>query len=308
MQRVLTSVTLLGLLVATAAAFAITEHLKMEKSPIYATKISSLFSPVCGRECPTRKATVQLKLRHTDRVTVTIVDADDDKVATIAPGVLVRAHSPQHFYWHGQTDAGGRAPDGVYKPWVALPHHKYRFINKIVLDTKPPRVLSAHALKPVLFAGPGRSVAIRYKLDGKAHALVYLGRRLIVKGRKSAPQFKIKWSGTLEHRPLPAGTYVLSIGAQDLAGNRTPAAGRRQVTVLLRYIEVTPGLVRVRSGRQFKVHVETASRRYTWRLGQRHGTRRGKTLRVRAPSTPGTYRLVATENGHATTAIVRVRR
>ena len=55
------------------------------------------------------------------------------------------------------------------------------------------------------------------------------------------------------------------------------------------------------------MHVETASKRYAWRLGHRHGERRGKRLRLRAPTTPGTYRLVVTENGHAATAVVRVR-
>jgi hypothetical protein len=55
------------------------------------------------------------------------------------------------------------------------------------------------------------------------------------------------------------------------------------------------------------VHVETAAKRYTWRLGHRHGTHRRRILHVRAPSTPGTYRLVVSENGHAATAVVRVR-
>jgi hypothetical protein len=307
LQRVLTTVTLLGLLVATSAAFAITEHLKLEKSPISVTGISGLFSPVCGRDCPTRNAKVGIRLRHTGRVTVTIVDADGHKVATIAPNVLVRGHSPQHFLWDGRTDAGGRAPDGVYYPWVHLPHQTFGLINKVVLDTKPPKVLSATALKPVLLAGPGRSVAIRYRFNEKAHALVYLGRRPSIKGRASGLQDKIKWSGKQNHRLLPAGTYLLSIGAQDLAGNVTPAAETKQVTVVLRYIEVTPGRVSVGSGRRFKVHVQTAARRYSWRLGQRHGARRGKALRLRAPSTPGTYRLVVTENGHAATAVVRVR-
>jgi hypothetical protein len=75
---------------------------------------------------------------------------------------------------------------------------------------------------------------------------------------------------------------------------------------VLRYIELTPGLTKVKAGRPFKVHVETAARRYTWRLGKRHGERGGRTLRLRAPTTPGTYRLVVAENGHATTAVVRV--
>jgi len=42
LQRVLTTVTLLGLLVATAAAFAITEHLKLIKSPVYGTLVSKV--------------------------------------------------------------------------------------------------------------------------------------------------------------------------------------------------------------------------------------------------------------------------
>jgi hypothetical protein len=315
LQRVLTSVTLLGLLVATAAAFAITEHLKLEKSPIFGTSIFTsrpgapvVFSPVCGPACPTRTAKVRLKLRHTGRVTVTIVDSDFHKVATIAPNVLAHARSPQHFVWHGRTASGAVAPDGVYYPWVHLPRRTFKFINKITLDTVPPRVLSAVGVKrkPVLFVGRGRSVAIRYTFSKNAHAVVFLDGRPLVVGRRTRPSSKIKWAGKVDQRPLPAGRYVLSIGAQDLAGNQTPAGKRKHVTVVLRYIELTPGLTKVKAGRPFKVHVETAARRYTWRLGKRHGERRGRTLRLRAPTTPGTYRLVVAENGHATTAVARV--
>ena len=68
MQRVLTTVTLLGLLVATAGAFAITEHLKLEKSPLFAIQVSpgsapevhrgvpTVISPICN--CPTRVAKI----------------------------------------------------------------------------------------------------------------------------------------------------------------------------------------------------------------------------------------------------------
>jgi hypothetical protein len=304
LQRVLTTVTLLGLLVATAAAFAITEHLKLIKSPLFGTQVSKVLSPVC--DCPTRQAIVRIKLRHTGRVTVIIVDGHGHKVATIAPNVLVRGHTPQHFPWDGQTDAGRQAPDGVYYPWVELPHRTFRFTNKITLDTKPPQVLSATRLKPVLLAGPGRSIAIRYAFSEPAHALVYLNGRWIILGRRSGLQEKIKWDGRLDHRPLPAGRYVLSIGAQDLAGNETPAAQRKHVAVVVRYVELTPKLITVGSRGRIKVHVETAARRYKWRLGQRHGERRGKVLRLRAPSTPGTYRLVVGEPGRSATAVVRV--
>jgi hypothetical protein len=319
LQRVLTSVTLLGLLVATAAAFAITEHLKQEKSPLYAVQVSAgaapplhrpqpvVISPVC--HCSTSVARIGIKLRHPDRVKVTIVDSTGHTVATRGSDTLLGAHTPQHFAWDGRTDSGALVPDGVYYPWVSLANgrHTFKFANKLTVDTKPPEVRSASRLKRVLLAGPGRSVAIRYALDEKAHADVYLGDRRVTLGRLSRLNAKIKWYGRLEHRQLPAGRYVLSIGAQDLAGNETPAGERKHVTVVLRYIKVTPGRVTVRSGRPFKVHVETASKHYTWHLGQRQGERRGKRLRLRAPTTPGTYHLVVTVNGHAATAAVRVR-
>jgi flagellar hook assembly protein FlgD len=307
LQRVLSTVTLLGLLVATAAAFAITEHLKLEKSPISVTGISGLFSPVC--DCLTRSATVGIRLRHAGHVTVTIVDADGNAVATIAPDVLMQARQERAFPWDGRTDAGALVPDGVYYPWVRLQRRTYRFLNKITVDTVPPRVRSAVRVKrtPTFFAGHGRSVAIRYTFSERAHAVVYFRGRQIILGRKTATTFKIKWSGKVDQRSLPAGRYVLSVGAVDLAGNETPARERKEVTVVLRYAEITPGRRTVRAGRRFKVHVKTAARRYTWRLGHRHGGRRGQTLRLRAPTRPGTYRLVVTAEGHTTTAVVRVR-
>jgi hypothetical protein len=308
LQRVLTTVTLLGLLVATAAAFAITEHLKLVKSDVAGVEIPlKVFSPVC--HCETNRTTVGVRLRHTGHVTVTIVDTAGHQVATIASGVLMQAREQKVFPWDGRTDAGGLAPDGVYHPWIALRRQTFRLLNNITLDTRPPRVVSAatRPARPVFFAGPGRTVAIRYRLDGTAHAVVYLGRRQIILGRKVQPTDKIKWAGTLGGRPLPAGKYVLSVGAQDIAGNVTPVPGRKQVTVILRYVELTPGAITVRSGRRVTVQVETAAKRYTWRLGHRHGAHRRRILHVRAPTTPGTYRLVVSENVHTATAVVRVR-
>jgi hypothetical protein len=316
LQRVLTTVTILGLLVATAAAFAITEHLKLIKSPIFGAEVSiggranaKVFSPVC--HCETDTATVQIELRHSDHVTVTIHDAGGHAVATLAHDAPEPARTPIFFTWNGRTAAGAVAPDGVYHPWIYLARtrHLYQFINKIGVDTKPPKVLSAsrETSKPVLFAGPGRTVAIRYLFSEPAHAVVYLGRRQIILGRRSRERDKVKWAGTREGRRLPAGTYVLSIGAQDIAGNETPAESRKQVTVVLRYIQLTPQRIAVRAGRSFTVHVETAAERYAWRIGRRHGSRRGRSLRLRAPSKPGAYHLVVAEHGHSTTAAVRVR-
>jgi flagellar hook assembly protein FlgD len=317
LQRVLTTVTLLGLLVASAAAFAITEHLKLIKSPLSAALLSErrgrevgsghvLLAPTC--DCPTSTAILRVRLRHAGRVTVTILDSSDRKVRTIASRVHVQAKTPKLFVWDGRTDAGGLAPDGIYHPSVALPRHTYNFTNNIILDTTAPKVISVATVKrkPVLFPGPGRTVAIRYRFSEPAHPVVYLGGHQIIVGRLTNKHV-VKWAGTLEGSPLPAGKYTLAIGARDQAGNETPAVGRLHVAVVVRYVQLSPGQLTVRGGGRLAVHVKTTAKRYTWRLGQRHGAHRGKVLHLRAPTTPGTYRLVVTANGHATTAVVRVR-
>jgi hypothetical protein len=321
LQRVLTTVTLLGLLVATAGAFAITEHLKQEKSPLFAIQVSpgaapevhrgapAVISPVCN--CPTSVARIGFKLRHPDHVTVTIDDKNGHTVATTGiNGQLLAAHASQHVVWDGRTGSGAPVPDGVYYPSIHLANarHTFELADKITVDTQPPRVLSATGLKPVLLAGPGRSVAIKYDFSKQAHALVYLHGQQIVLGHKTRPSYKIKWNGRFNHKPVPAGTYVLSVGARDLAGNETPAAARKNVMVVVRYVELTPDRISVGSAGRITVHVETALRRYKWRLGHQHGESRRRVLRLQAPSTPGTYRLVVGQPGMSATAVVRVHR
>jgi flagellar hook assembly protein FlgD len=310
LQRVLTTVTLLGLLVATAAAFAITEHLKLIKSPVFGTLVTKVFSPTC--HCSTDTAAVRFRLRHSDHATVTIVDSDHHPVATVVSGYHMVARHAHTFRWDGRTDSGALAPDGVYYPWVHLEHAShstFKFINRITLDTKVPGVLSASAEKPVLFAGPGRSVAIRYALSEPAHAVVYLGNQQVVVGRPTRTHSRIKWGGTIPStgQAVPEGRYVLSIAARDDAGNETPRSARKRVTVIVRYIELAPQRISVRAGKRLTIRVETDASRYRWRLGGQRGLRRGKLLHLHAPTTPGTYRLVVTERGHSATALVRVR-
>jgi hypothetical protein len=303
LQRVITTVTLLGLLVATAAAFVITEHLKLMKSAIAGTQVSKVLSPTC--HCATDQATVSVRLRHRDHVTVTIVDAGGNTIASLASDELVQRNQPTGFPWDGRTDAGAIAPDGVYYPRVALSHDRHTFDlpNKILLDTQTPKVLSASRGKAILLAGPGRSVAIHYSFNEAAHAVLYLGHRRLVVGRPTRTAGKVKWAGS----GVAEGTYILSVAARDVAGNETPVEARRHVTVVVRYIVVSPRLISVRAGARLKMHVQTAATRYTWRLGERLGAKRGKVLRLHAPTTPGTYRLVVTEHGHSSTALVRVR-
>jgi hypothetical protein len=305
LQRVLSTVTLLGLLVATAAAFAITEHLKLIKSPIFGTEVTRAFSPVC--HCPTAKAVIRVRLRHPDQVTVTIEDSSRHTVATVASDVRL-PKGFRTFRWNGRTSDGSVAPQGGYQPQIALTDARRTILlpNVIELVTTTPEVLSASDGKGAFAPGGKRAITIHYVLSKQAHAVVYLGSQRIIRGRPSRTHGQVKWNGLRDGRILPAGRYVLSVGALDVAGNQTPPAERKQVVVVLRDIALSQARIDVRRHARFAVGVATEARKYSWRFAGKHGTARSKVLKLRAPARAGRYRLVVTENGHSASALVNV--
>lgn len=307
MRRVLSTATLLGLLVATAAAFVITEHLKLVKGPVAGTKVTKTFSPVC--RCATDRASIRLRLRRPDALTVTIEDATGRTVATLAS----RVQEPKGFVtfrWNGRTDAGAVVRDGAYRPQVELANARRTILlpNWIAVDTTAPRVLAARAGGEILVPGGKHTVDIRYRLSEKAQAFLYLHGRRIVLGRRTRRDSKLNWNGFLDGSPLPYGRHVLELGAVDAAGNETPASGRKRIVIDLRPLALLPLQLTARPGERLAVSVRTTARKYAWRLGGRHGTGRGPVLRVRAPLRPGRYRLVVTARGHSAVALVDVRR
>ena len=302
MQRVLSTVFLLGLLVATAAAFAITEHLKLIKSPIYDPKVTKVFSP------GTNNAEIRFRLRHPDSVTVTIVDSSGNTVATLSHQASEPKNRLLAFRWDGHTPTG-IAPNGsVYYPQVHLESGRRTILmpNKIVSDTVAPKVLAASDGGGTLIRRGTHGVVIHYVFSERAHASVYLGGRRIILGRSSRPSDKVKWNGKVGKRQLPPGSYVLEVAAVDLAGNETPAPERKRIVVRIRNIVLDEGSIHVAPGARFTVTVRTAAPTYAWKLAGAHGTGTKKVLHLRAPAHRGRYRLVVTEHGHTTTATVIV--
>ena len=306
MQRVLTTVVLLGLLLASAAAFAITEHLKLIKSPIYGPLVTKVFSPVC--HCSTDHARISFRLRHADSVTVTIVDSAGHVVDTVANGTAEPKDRRITIPWNGRMSTSALAPDGVYQAQVDLANARRTILmpNRITVDTVAPNVLSASDGAGLVINGGHHGLGIRYAFSEKAHAEVFLGNRRVVLGRHSRPRDEVKWKGKVGKRQLPPGRYVLEVAAVDIAGNETPAAERKRLVVTIRDIALSPASVHVSAGASFSVKVLTGAPQYTWRLASAHGTGKKRTLRLRAPATHGSYRLVVSARGHSTTATVFV--
>jgi flagellar hook capping protein FlgD len=309
LQRVLTTVTLVGLLIATAAAFAITERLKLVKSPIYGTLISPRLSPTCG--CARGKANIVFKLRHGDNVTIEILDAKLDQVRLLA-GSRAAPRGRNVFRWDGRDNLGARAPDGLYRIQIHLDrqHRTILLPNRVVLDTKPPAVLEAQPNR--LQFSPdgdhiGDAVAIHYTLSEPAHALVYLDDQRIIRSRSRKLEGTVVWTGIVGGEALQAGTYTLTIGAVDLAGNVTPKDERARVRVEIRFIDLAAHRIVVGAGRIFRVGVSTDAKTYGWQLGARTGTWTGPVLGIRAPRARGRYTLTVSYLGHDSRAAVIVR-
>jgi hypothetical protein len=216
LARLLPIVVVLALLGGTAAAFAVTEGLKLEKTPISATRVDKTFSPVC--RCPRRLARIAFRLRKAESVTVQIVEGRDHVVRTLVAGRLVN-HGFHTFYWNGREDDGRIAPDGDYQPRVHLSRERRTILlpNVIALDTRPPTI---HVVSARVSSRPSSlSLIVRYRVNEPARGLLYVdGRRRVLTHRvRLANEFT--WVAAVPRRGYFARVYSFSIGARDLAGN-----------------------------------------------------------------------------------------
>lgn len=309
MPRIVSALLVAGLLVATAAAFAVTERLKLVRSPITGTNLDrGLFSPVCG--CETGGVEIGFRLRRPDRITLTVVNAAGVPVRTLISDE--RRSGEVSVRWDGRDESGGVVPEGTYKPRVHLDDQRrtIELPNPMRVDTTPPQVLSTE-VDPRGFSpdGDGRrdKTAVRYTLGERAgvRLLVNNTPRVIRRGRRA--EGKVDWHATVDGRGLPPGLYALSLVATDRAGN--DSAPTAPVAVRIRYIELARDEVRVQARRRFSVRVRTDAESFTWRLGRRLGGRATPgPLVIRAPQRTGRYVLVVEANGRRDRAEVRVER
>jgi hypothetical protein len=308
LQRVLTTATIAGLLIATAAAFAITERLKLTKSAVYGTQVSARLSPTCG--CARGKATIFFKLRRRDHITVTIVNGHGSEVALLSDATVKAG--PVRLLWDGHTETGTRAPDGVYSPRIHLSggHQTITLPNRIQLDTKPPLVVSVEKNRDQFSPDQDHQadyVRLTYKLSKPAHVLLFLNGKRVLETHQHPAAGSLSWFGKAHGKTLPAGFYTLEVGALDQAGNSTPVDERTQITVEIRYIALAAHRIVVRRGARFQIGVATDAKRYAWKLGRAEGQSRSPVLTLRAPKRKGRYALVVEEHGHLDRAAVIVR-
>src|SRR5258708_5028417 len=238
-------------------------------------------------------------MRKTDQLTVWMTH-DGMRIETIVSG---RTYRPGwvRLTFPGVTPDGLTLPDGVYVPVVHLgsTHRTITIPSQILLDTKPATIRVRHRQHAVISPdGDGHKDFFRfhYSVSEPARAILLVdGKRFeVTHAEKLAGE--IVWYGKIHGRPANRGNHVLSISAEDAAGNLTtpfPFA-----IVQIRYVTLARTRILVRPGARFAVRVSHDSPTVSWILHGRHGTARGLTLHLRAPKKPGVYRLYLTAAPH----------
>ncbi len=296
-----------ALLVATSAAFVVTEKLKLTRNPIVAPHVDKLFSPTC--DCTTDTASITFGLRTADRVTVEIVDSGGNVVSELARD-RPQGRRAVSYVWDGLDRSGHVVEEGSYRPRVHLARQRRTIVmpNPIHVDVTPPRVVSFTA-RPLVISpdGDGRSdrAVIRYRISERAVVELYVGGTRAIRKLGSRPRGGMRWTGVVGGEPLPEGVYTLRLVARDVAGNLGARSGSR--TVRIRFLALGRNRVVTAPGARFAILALSQARTLRWRLGGRSGTARPGTLKLRAPLEPGRYTLRVEANGHVRRVAIVVR-
>lgn len=303
LAKILLVVVLLG---ATAAAFALTERLKLERSPITGTRVDKIFSPVC--ECARDVAVISFRLRKPETVTVTVIDSAGRRVQRL----VSRRHEKAgrvSYTWDGHDDLGRVVAEGRYRAKVELAAHGRTIVlpNPIRVDTTDPTIRILRVAPRVISPdgdGRGDRVTASYEVSEPARAMMLIDDRRRVIGRFSRLRSTLTWYGIVNGKPVRPGAYELRLRAIDRAGNRSSATPA--VLIRVRYVELARDRVAAVAGKRFQIGVSTDAVSYRWLFAGKRGVAHRRVLRLRAPATPGKYTLYVSVGGHADKAAVVV--
>jgi hypothetical protein len=237
MARPLVRAVFALLVVATVAAFFVTQQLKSETPLVlrFAAQPKQ-FSPNADRYRDTTE--VGFDLSEPAAVTFSIMDGEGNEVRRIVDNRALAGDEKHRFRWNGRDDDGGLVPDGVYRMRVVR-RDEGRVIDstkRIRIDREPPGVDIVSAQPGVIAPGePGQSPEVTIKYRGPANRAPEFrvfrtdgaGKPQVVRRFRGQGNSGV-WHGEVatgpdETGPAPDGEYAFTVSVRDKAGNLTVA-------------------------------------------------------------------------------------
>jgi hypothetical protein len=335
-----------ALVAASVAAIFVTQHLKVT-TPLIADDPFPAPAAISrgGIGCGHRELRIGFYLLHrADVVDVYVIDQTGAIVATLGSDRQMGIRDKQWFYWNGKEDNGSSAPDGTYYIRIAL-RQQGRIddlhTKPITVTTVAPRpvVTSVSAVAggtsggssaagqtvasgPIIPQNGDSRVTIRFTGNEHRDATVRIyrtdlpGPPQLVKQFVTLPKGEAVWDGLINHRPAPAGTYLVGLDVTDKACNTghfppilPPLPGSTaHAGVTVRYIAALPPPDPVAAGSRATVQVDSRQRPYRWaltRVGAPRKTLAGGSassvaLNVRLKA-KGLYKLTLSRGPYSTT-------
>jgi hypothetical protein len=308
MTRPLVRAVFALLVVATIAAFLVTQQLKSEFPLVLRFAVKPIrFSP--NGDGWRDRTRLGFDLSERARVSFSVMDSEGGEVRRLVDDRELAGDTKHRFTWDGRDDQGRPVPDGIYRMRVVR-RDEGRVIDSIKeigVDRVAPRAELISARPGVIAPGePGQRPQVRIRYRGlRNRAPVYRvfrtgdgAPRLVLRFR-GGRDGSATWDGRLRGgRPAPPGDYAFTVQVRDHAGNPTEApapvpsrrTARPRTGVSVRPLTLRGPLSVVPAGAVARLEVGPFERSFDFVLSRygspepvRRGERIGGVLRVRVP-------------------------
>src|ERR687895_1126505 len=238
MARPLVRAVFALLVVATIAAFFVTQQLKSEDALVlrFAAKPQQ-FSP--NGDGTRDRSEVGFDLSRPATVSFFVLDREGTEIRRLVDDRALAGDTKHRFTWDARDDDGVPVPDGLYRMRV-VQRSEGRVINsskRIRVDRRPPEVTLLETAPGVIAPRePGQEIQVVVRYRGPSNTAPEFrvfrtdvaGEPLVVRRFRGNDDRRGIWHGEVavgpeQTEPAPDGDYAFTVTVRDKAGNPTVA-------------------------------------------------------------------------------------